>query len=272
MSKVNFSVWDKDNVLGTALWEIKNEDGSLSSHAWATVLSDFLGEQGDFWYANGGKIELNNAKTKDDIIRQVELVLDVEKGSLKQAAIRARHSWEKFNRNNQIFTFLNEFFGEELNIPIINARIWPSSLCPYQKDGFCISSKSTPSRVLLTCVHEIMHLYWWQVWNKNFDKDDKSSWFLSEMAVETIKRNTSLNEIFSEYLPNAGNIAHNQFYSIEIRGKNVFDELDKIYAKSNYEIVPFMKSAYEFVNNNFFEINNQYYDVPKKEDKSKEKL
>jgi len=259
MSEVKFCVWDDKHILDTALWEIKNEDGSLSFRSWSTILSDFLGTDGEFWKVVDGKIEFNKDKTQADITKRVSSLLDDMRDNLTQVTIRAQHAWDRFNKDDQIFNLLDEFFGEKLDLNVVNARMWPSYLCPYQEDGFCVSSKASLDRMLVTTLYELIHLYWWQVWDKNFDLDDKSSWFLSEMAVETILRNTVLDELFKSQNIIVDNFAHRQFYTMDIRGKNVLDELDSLYAKSEYDIIKFMNDSYKYVHNNFFEIKDKYY-------------
>ncbi len=255
-SELKFSAWDQDSIVNTALREIKNENKTLSLHVWQTVLTDFLGEQGEFWDLKDDSVVLK--KSENEIAEKVKEVVQNSNDDLTQFSIQLRQIWEQFNRENIVFKSLNDFFCEDLNRKEIFVRVWPSRLCPYQKDGFCVSVKSSTYAIKM-CVHELIHLYWWQVWDKNINVIDKEGWMLSEMAVETVKRNSSLNELVDDQLREESQIALKAFYSMKVGDKNLFECLDEICQKVDYKVVDFMTEAYSFVKENFDEINAKYY-------------
>lgn len=147
---------------------------------------------------------------------------------------------------------LDNIFGESLKNKKICVSLWPCDMCPYTKNGFYFSvQKEFPTEVFLrTCIHEIIHLYWWQVWEQISNEDvefkninyPSASWLLSEMAVQIIVQNTK----FIKKIVGKQKVAHTYFYDMEIGNKLVLDSLNELFHKS-VSVKNFMLEAFYYV-------------------------
>ena len=153
-------------------------------------------------------------------------------------------------------------FGLKSNLDVIKAYMWPSVVCPYDEEGFYVSySPVYPNwnNALKTCIHELIHHFWWLKWDQTFKRNKKmlkyeypsSSWFFSEMVVQIIVQNSSLLKYIGKR-----KISYEDFYEMDVDGINLMQKLDELY--KNNDLENFMKLAYKFVDTNLDVIQAQY--------------
>lgn len=162
----------------------------------------------------------------------------------------------------EIFCCLEDVFGVNEEAAEIYVYVWPSVICPYNKNGFCVSySSKMPmfDSTLKTAIHELIHRFWWKKWDLLFKKKKRmlqysypsTSWFLSEMVVHTILKNSDLVKIIGRR-----KIAYDDFYEMTFDGQKLYDIFDELYLNNSME--DFMQKAYDFVDKNKQEMLKQY--------------
>lgn len=73
-------------------------------------------------------------------------------------------------------------------------------VCPYdfENNQIYINYRKSSEEILETCVHELIHYYWFHKWNAMF-KDQYSSslvWIFSEIAIDALFQETPLKNFF----------------------------------------------------------------------------
>lgn len=126
-------------------------------------------------------------------------------------------------------------------------------ICPRHLDNFSfeVNYKSSPRYAVQTTIHELIHFVWFEKWKtifKDFDKKEFENphaiWLFSEIAIEPIIKNTSLNKFMETDQP-----AYNYFYKKEINNQNLFDIMNELFNKNNIE--NFMIKGLDFVKQNY---------------------
>jgi len=126
-------------------------------------------------------------------------------------------------------------------------------ICPRYLDNcsFEVNFKSSPQYAAQIVINELIHFVWFEKWKsffKDYDKKEFESpypiWLFSEIAIEPIIRNSSLNKFLETSQP-----AYNYFYKKEINNQNLFDIMNDLFNKNNIE--SFMKKGLEIVKQNY---------------------
>ncbi|MBE6945590.1 MAG: hypothetical protein E7459_05835 [Ruminococcaceae bacterium] len=99
-------------------------------------------------------------------------------------------------------------------------------------------------------IHEMIHLVWFQVWNRlfgdSYDEYERPSmkWILSEMVVEPIMADPRLSEINPYYPRENGGCIYPWFFDMKAGGKLILDTMDEMYKSQS--IADFMKNSYAY--------------------------
>lgn len=125
-------------------------------------------------------------------------------------------------------------------------------ICPrfLRERYFDVFHKNSEKGALGMSLHEIIHYFWFDVWNRlfhdSYDEYETPSlkWILSEMVVESIMADERLSSINPYFPREHGGCVYGYFQDMVISGQPVLDTLDQLY-KGN-RITDFMKKAYAF--------------------------
>ena len=96
--------------------------------------------------------------------------------------------WQE-NRN-EISRTLRSIFECTLELQQLRAFMSVNCVCPYDFENkrIYINYRKSSEEMLETCVHELIHYYWFHKWNALF-KDQYSSslvWIFSEIAIDAL--------------------------------------------------------------------------------------
>ncbi len=243
--KIKFVVSDCENCVGIAKRFLSNPDRKTL-------------------YQNAKKdFDIDETKLKKDFDGYVEKQVKKKYKATERAMQEQCELYQTVfnNVSAQIFDCLESVFGV-VETEEVYAYMWPSVICPYNDKGFYVSFSSNAPMVdntIKTAVHELIHRFWWMKWDKLFKKKKRmlehsfpaTSWFLSEMVVHTITKNSDLIKFVGKR-----KIAYDDFYEMKFDGKNLYDVLDELY--NNNSLEDFMQLAYEFVEKNKKEMLKQY--------------
>lgn len=155
--------------------------------------------------------------------------------------------------SDEIFSVLNEIFeypfAEEKDI---HAEFSINAMCPYDYDAlsFDINYRKNKDEIILGCVHEIIHFYWFTKWALVFldaDNEEESkkhlAWLFSEIAVDAILKETLLSKYCVIDKP-----AYKYFYDIQIDGQNMMEYFRELFVQENMD--GFMRKGIEFIYKN----------------------
>lgn len=230
MINVKFVVKDLDDQI-SILIEFISSDNLTSNY-----IADFLGLDKN----NLGK-EVVKTKITNLYVDNVE--------DLNNAKFRFQEIWDK--NSEEINNELTKMFGKEFNIECI-AYINLNPVCPryLNEKSFDVNVNSGDNYLLQTCIHEIIHFIWFDVWKETFPSIPESdydypniSWLLSEIAIGSIFKFSNLNK-YSE-----NNVAYDIFYVEKIGEKTISEIANDIYLNS-IDIKDFQKNLYNFFKNN----------------------
>ena len=145
-----------------------------------------------------------------------------------------------------------------LNDMVANVGLNP--ICPrdIQNHSFDIYHYFDSQYAITTALHEITHFVWFYFWQKHFQDNSTEydfpniKWLLSEIVVETIIRNSEINNLIKQ----PQYIAYSYFYDMTINGELLFDIMKKMYINRT-DIYDFMEKSFNWIKNNESELREK---------------
>lgn len=145
-----------------------------------------------------------------------------------------------------------------LNDMVANVGLNP--ICPrdIQNHSFDIYHYFDSQYAITTALHEITHFVWFYFWQKHFQDNSTEydfpniKWLLSEIVVETIIRNSEINNLIKQ----PQYIAYSYFYDMTINGELIFDTMKKMYLNRT-DIYDFMEKSFNWIKNNESELREK---------------
>lgn len=145
-----------------------------------------------------------------------------------------------------------------LNDMVANVGLNP--ICPrdIQNHSFDIYHYFDSQYAITTALHEITHFVWFYFWQKHFQDNSTEydfpniKWLLSEIVVETIIRNSEINNLIKQ----PQYIAYSYFYDMTINGEFIFDTMKKMYLNRT-DIYDFMEKSFNWIKNNESELREK---------------
>ena len=142
----------------------------------------------------------------------------------------------------------------------MTANVGLNPICPrnVSDHSFDVYHYFETKWAISTALHEITHFAWFTFWQKHFQDDPADydsphlKWLLSEIVVETIIRNSDIDDLSEQ--PNY--IAYSYFYDMTINGELIFDTMKKMYLERK-DIYDFMEKSYEWIQNNESELREK---------------
>lgn len=178
-------------------------------------------------------------------------IWDESKNEMDSKIKRYNEHFEK--HKNQIEEALSDAFKVDARALFndLGANISLDPVCPrfLKEKYFDIFYKNSERGALGVSIHEVIHYFWFYVWNLNFqdsyDEYDTPSlkWILSEMVVESIMQDERLSSIDPYFPRENGGCVYSYFYDMKIDNTLILDTLAKMY--EDHQIVDFMKIAYD---------------------------
>ena len=193
--------------------------------------------------------DLNSDDKKQYLNNEIKKIYQENKLLISEKVLDYQQYWyENKEVIEQAFSEAFEVDAKKLfNDIIVNVTLNP--ICPrylgeHIFDVFYLCSKKGALGISL---HELVHFFWFDVWNKYF-KDNYSEyespslkWILSEMVVRTIMHDKRLSSI-NPYYPNE--CIYEYFFDMKINDEPIVDVLDEMYKGKS--ITEFMDEAYNF--------------------------
>lgn len=166
---------------------------------------------------------------------------------------RAKNELEKEFKliQNEVLSSLEEIFKVELSGDI-NAGVMFNATQPRYLDelAFEVYYNNDVSRQIETCIHEIIHFFYFEKWKQVFLDYKREEfecphlvWLLSEISIDAVMKATKLNKFLYSDKP-----AYDYFYECEIEGKNMMDIFYNLFI--NNSIDNYFKKAIDFINQN----------------------
>ena len=134
----------------------------------------------------------------------------------------------------------------------LTANITMNPVCPrfLKERRFDVFYKNSERGALGTSIHEVIHYFWFHVWNQHFgdsyDEYETPSlkWILSEMVVESIMSDPRLSSINPYFPRENGGCVYPYFQNMVVDGQPILDSIDDMYRGS--KITDFMELAYGY--------------------------
>lgn len=152
--------------------------------------------------------------------------------------------WQE--NHDEISRTLRSIFECTLESQQLRALMSVNCVCPYdfENNQIYINYRKSSEEMLETCVHELIHYYWFHKWNALF-KDQYSSslvWIFSEIAIDALFFETPLKKYCVSQHP-----AHDHLYEESYKGQNLMEYFRKLYR--DHSMADFMRLGIEDVTN-----------------------
>lgn len=236
-------------------------------------------EQTPFWsdsvlyfYPQIDKTELekrNFEEKKEYIYKVLEEIYGNIKDELESKIIRYNEHFQ--NYRSQIEDALSEAFELDSGLLFndLTGNITMNPVCPrfLQEKYFDVFYLNSERGALGLSIHEVIHYFWFYVWNKHFGDSYEEyetpslKWILSEMVVEAIMSDERLS-LINPYFPREdGGCVYPYFFDMIINGKPVLDKISELY--KNNSITDFMEASYAYCLENEDAIRNHIEEAEK---------
>lgn len=248
-------------------------------HSIESIMLFQTDEQTPFWsdsvlyfYPQIDKTELekrNFEEKKEYICKVLEEVYGDIKDKLESKITRYNEHFQ--NHKSQIEDALSEAFELDSGLLFndLTGNITMNPVCPrfLQEKYFDIFYLNSERGALGLSIHEVIHYFWFYVWNKHFGDSYEEyetpslKWILSEMVVEAIMSDERLS-LINPYFPREdGGCVYPYFFDMIINGKPVLDKINELY--KNNSITDFMEASYAYCLENENEIRNHIEEAEK---------
>ena len=201
------------------------------------------------------------------IIEQMKIQAEKRKTIIDNSIKVFSAEWEQ-----QIADKINDVFSSAFDNncdDILNdmvALVGLNPICPrdVKTHTFDIYHYFSPVYAITTALHEITHFVWFYFWNKHFSDDFSEydfphlKWLLSEIVVETIIRNSKINDLIGQ----PQYIAYSYFYDMNINGEPIFDVMKKYYLNRK-DIYDFMDKSFGWIKQNESELRQKIAEAEK---------
>ena len=134
----------------------------------------------------------------------------------------------------------------------LTGNITLNPICPrfLKERRFDVFCKSSEKGALCMSLHEIIHYFWFYVWNGHFGDSYEEyempslKWMLSEMVVEALMSDRRLSSVNPYFPRENGGCVYSYFQDMMIDRTPVLKTIDKLYHDNG--ITDFMETAYAY--------------------------
>ena len=195
-----------------------------------------------FSLPEGILIEKNN-QILEESIKKVVINEKLKNKVLIEKKIKQSFILWNENKKN-INEILSNIFQCKQDDEIINALLSINCVCPYdfEKRIIYINYRKSVEEIQETCIHELIHYYWFNKWKELFKEmyEEDLVWSFSEIAIDAIFKETDLKQYCVSQFP-----AHKHLYEINYNNQNMMEYFRILYRKNS--ITEFMKIGIESV-------------------------
>lgn len=231
-------------------------------HSIDSILLFLTGNETPFWsepifhfYPQVDKHALSNCNCTEkhnylnDVFRDIyeNLREEIEKKVICYNAHFQNHKGQIEDALSDAFDVDARTLFNDLTCNVILNPICPRFLKERYFDVFYMNSERG---ALGLSIHEIIHYFWFYVWNGHFgdsyDEYETPSlkWVLSEMVVETIMSDDRLGSLNPYFPKENGGCIYPYFQNMIVNGTPILDTIDTLYRQNN--IIDFMEEAYAY--------------------------
>ena len=192
-----------------------------------TIFEEFNINKSDF-------LVLNEKQRYNYIYKIVDNVYSENDAKINEIAHFFQEKWNE--KSDEISGIFAEIFGTTFDsekICVVNVGLNP--ICPRYLNSKSFDINYKLNNFLTICIHELLHFYWFDYWDKNIGKlkaEEKETpsiiWQFSEIAIDQLVNCTELKKFYNET-----NVAYDYFYDIKHNGKYLIDVLREMYNKLN---------------------------------------
>ncbi|HPE14849.1 MAG TPA: hypothetical protein PLT65_03320 [Bacilli bacterium] len=239
--KIKFRPMALDENIDLVKWAYFESDGPLSIHSYVIQLFPELDN-------------LGKKLPEDKICMIIEQVVTKRYNDELDKIINDVNNYNAIwdNHNDDYFKSLLKSFN--IDWPkekiIINAKVGIIPVFPRYLDSFsfAISIGVQEDKVKEVAAHESLHFIWFEKWKQLYPETKREEfdspylvWQYSEMVTDAILNTQAINKTI-----NVKERSYDSFYELMNDGKNVMEELNKIFL-TNTEIDEKIKTGYEYI-------------------------
>ena len=195
------------------------------------------------------------------ITEQMKIQAEKRKDVIKNSIQMFQEKWDTNVADKLNTAYASAFDNDCVNIlNNMTAQVGLNPICPrnIEHHSFDIYHYFESDYAMSTALHEITHFVWFYFWHKHF-KDKcteydfpQLKWLLSEIVVETIIRNSQINDLIEQ----PKYIAYSYFYDMTINDELIFDTMKKLYL-GRKDIYDFMEKSYDWIKKNEQELRTK---------------
>ena len=147
-----------------------------------------------------------------------------------------------------VLNILHSIFGVERGEETLRVFLGVNYVCPYDFENkrIFINYRKTTDEIIETCIHELIHYYWFKKWDILFESssfDDHIAWKFSEIAIDALFKETELKKYCIKEYP-----AHEYFYDVKIDNENMIEHFRTLFSRNSID--GFMKKGMEYLAEN----------------------
>ena len=239
---VKFRVKDFDSMANT--FTSFFEDDQMLEGRFATNLANYFGID---------TVSLKG-KTFDEKLEIIKAILEpIHNQNLQAMEDKVEELQDYWNQNSNLICaelekiFRVKFKGVQEYIAEVNIN----TVCPryLNECSFDVDFRATKEQTLQTCIHELIHFVWFELWQELFPECDPShfetphtEWLFSEIAVDPIVYFSELRTLCND------KPAYDYFYEAQLWGENMMEVFRKLYRANSID--NFLERGLKLLNSN----------------------
>ncbi len=211
----------------------------------------------DYEYAKS----LSESERFEYITKKMKIQKENKQTTINNSIKMFQNFWTEQISNKLNLAYKDAFDNDCTNIlNDMSANIGLNPICPRDISQHCfdIYHYFEVKYAVSVALHEITHFVWFYFWQKHFQDDSIEydaphlKWLLSEIVVETIIRNSKINDLVEQ----PKDIAYSYFYDITINNEYIFDTMKRLYSKRK-DIYDFMEKSFDWIKQNETELREK---------------
>ena len=237
-------------------FEVKSLEDTINIFVSFLETDEDLNYNSAGYIANHYNINLDDLKGKSvearkEIITNILTpIYNVKLNQMKSKIEVYQNYWNE-NANKVCEQFEKIFKVGFKGVRQFTAYINLNPMCPryLNDDSFDIYYINKPEDAFKTCVHELIHFYWFQVWQEVFDDANPETfecphleWLFSEIVVDPIIYYSELSKF------NFKQPAYAHFYTSKFLGETAIEFFRKLYRSNSLET--FMEKGIKILKDN----------------------
>lgn len=199
----------------------------------------------DFVFACGADHGIGKTEIEDYLIPILQKEYQESEQPMKSKIAAVSERWSGVS--DKVSQILDEVYGTTYpDEPAIRANFTINYMCPYDygNQSFDVNFRKSTEEIIESCIHEIIHFYWFRKWEilfkEKYSEHQHLIWKFSEIAIDAIFRETDLKGFCVREKP-----AYQYFYGIELHKKNLMEYFRELFVQNGME--EFMEKGIGFL-------------------------